>query len=67
MDVSVEALKTIREFHPDILDDYLYLLVPMLLRICSSGITSLETQLNTEALLTISSLRFCYTFREHVA
>ena len=38
IDVAIKAVQTIREFHTSILNDHLYIIIPLVLRICSNGI-----------------------------
>lgn len=64
--VSIKAVNTIGEFHISILNNYLYIIIPMLLRICSNGVSPDEIKLNIEVLKTIDTLKHCTTFREHM-
>ena len=64
--VSIKAVNTIGEFHISILNNYLYIIIPMLLRICSNGVSNDEIKLNIEVLKTIDTLKNCQTFREHM-
>lgn len=59
IEVSIKAVQTIREFHTSILNDHLYIIIPILLRICSNGLTQVEIKLNIEVLLTIDTLKEC--------
>lgn len=42
IEISIKAVQTLREFHIQTLNDHLYLIVPLLLRICSNGISNVE-------------------------
>jgi hypothetical protein len=64
--VSAKAVNTIGEFHISILNNHLYIIVPMLLRICANGVTSDEIKLNIEVLKTIDTLKQCQSFKEHM-
>ena len=64
--MSIKAVNTIGEFNISILNNYLYIIIPMLLRICSNGVTQEEIKLNIEVLKTIDTLKACQSFREHM-
>lgn len=55
-----------REFHPEVLNDHLYVIIPLLLKICANGISEKEFQLNIEILRTIDVLKNCFNFSEHI-
>jgi hypothetical protein len=57
------VLQSIREFHTSILDDYMHLLVPILLRL----IATLDKKLGLESVATIKVIKDCPSFREHSA
>lgn len=64
--VSIKAVNTIGEFHISILNNHLYIIIPMLLRICSNGVAPEEIKLNIEVLKTFNTLKGCQSFREHM-
>jgi serine/threonine-protein kinase mTOR len=64
--VAIKAVNTIGDFQISILSNYLYIIIPMLLRICSNGVSPDEIKLNIEVLKTIDTLKNCQTFREHM-
>lgn len=65
--VSVKAVNTVGEFHLSILDNHLYIIIPMLLRLCANGgVTGEELKLSVEVLRTIDTLKQCSSFREHM-
>ena len=64
--VSIKAVNTIGEFHISILSNHLYIIIPMLLRICANGVAPEEIKLNIEVLKTIDTLKSCQSFREHM-
>jgi hypothetical protein len=66
LSVSIKAVNTIGEFQISILNNYLYIIIPMLLRICQNGVSAEEIKLNIEVLKTIETLRGCPNFREHM-
>jgi len=66
LDVAMKAVSSIGDFHISILNNHLYILIPMLLRICSNGVTSDEIKLNIAVLKTIDTLKSCQSFKEHV-
>jgi len=53
--VAIKAVNTIGDFHISILSNYLYIIIPMLLRICSNGVSAEEIKLNIEVLKTIDT------------
>jgi hypothetical protein len=57
--VAARAVNTIGEFHISILNNHLYIIIPMLLRICSNGVAPDEIKLNIEVLKTIDTLKQC--------
>lgn len=65
LEISTKAVQTIREFHVTILNDHLFIIIPLLLRICSNNVSSLEIKLSLEIVKTIDSLKECHSFREH--
>jgi hypothetical protein len=67
IEVSIKAVQSLGEFHIQILNDHLYLIVPLLLRVCSNGITPQEIKLNIEVLHIFDALKECPIFKEHVA
>lgn len=67
IDVSIKATQTLREFHIKILNDFLYIIVPLLLRIASNVQNKNEEEHNIEIIKTIEILKNCSNFREHVA
>ena len=60
--MAIKSVQTLREFHSSILNDHLYILLPLLLRICSD----VDLKLNIEVLQTIDTLKECQSFREHM-
>lgn len=57
--VAIKAVNTIGDFQISILSNYLYIIIPMLLRICSNGVSTDEIKLNIEVLKTIDTLKNC--------
>jgi hypothetical protein len=55
-------------FDVNILDDHLYLIVPLLLRTAQKGRMSAEfASMNIFAIKTLNDMVNCFTFREHIA
>jgi len=59
LDVAMKAVSSVGDFHISILNNHLYILIPMLLRICSNGVTPDEIKLNIAVLKTIDTLKSC--------
>jgi hypothetical protein len=59
---------TLAEFDLTILDDHLYLIVPLLLRTIRTGeINPRMVEFNKICIVTVNKLVLCPTFREHTA
>ena len=65
--LTSQCLKTIAEVKPELLDDYLYLLIPSILGVCASGQTALGLELKICALGIFYTLVNCENFKEHMA
>jgi hypothetical protein len=66
--VKEYAMLTLAEFDLQILDDHLYLIVPLLLRTIKIGETNpMVIEFNKIVIVTVNKLVLCPTFREHTA
>ena len=66
--VTKEAVIQLPTFDYQILDDHLYLIVPLLLRTASRKFIHTEiSNLNKVAVKTLNEMVNCSTFREHTA
>jgi hypothetical protein len=66
-EVTEKSLDTVRELKPDLLDDYLYIIVPSILRICCSGQINVKQNLKESSLKVLSTLVHCNHFKEYIA
>lgn len=66
--VTKQAIYFLPRFDPQILDDHLYLIVPLLLRTAKKyGVSDEFNQMNIHAIKTLNEMKRCSTFREHLA
>lgn len=66
--MATTAIKHLPRFESQILDDHLYLIVPLLLRTAKkNGMSDDFVLMNITAIKTLNEMKRCSTFREHLA
>lgn len=66
--VTQQAIFFLPKFESQILDDHLYLIVPLLLRTAKkNGVSDEFVPMNLRAIKTLNEMKRCSTFREHLA
>ena len=66
--VTQQAIYFLPKFESQILDDHLYLIVPLLLRTAKkNGMSDDFVSMNIMAIKTLNEMKRCSTFREHLA
>ena len=66
--VTKQAIFFLPKFESQILDDHLYLIVPLLLRTAKkNGMSDDCLSMNIMAIKTLNEMKRCSTFREHLA